>query len=77
MIVTFCPYAPASAPDDYCAAPASVLLEGGCVHEHIAILGFCRDHADLVLAARTLCRSCWLAPDHAHRCLVTAREVSP
>jgi hypothetical protein len=66
--------------DGGCGRPAVVVVEYGCVHEHVGTESLCGGHRDLLLSGRTACARCWEGPPVSrhtpHPCAQLGRVVT-
>ncbi len=56
----------------HCGEPATVMVEAGCVHEHITTELVCQQHAERLISqdSRSACATCWAA---GHQCAIIGR----
>jgi hypothetical protein len=59
-------------PGSVCGEPATVLVEHGCVHEHIGTETVCAGHAGKIGDREMACTECWRA---GHYCPVVIRAA--
>ena len=57
-----------------CAAPATIKLSAGCVHEHIHNRWACEPCAEQILTSQMGCGACIKGPE-GHRCILRGRVV--